>query len=212
MYHDVRLRRLQGLWHTRHTARHAAARVKAGRDPQPRAALLERPSVKTTTVGGPRGDDGGKQVNGRKRHLRVDTHGLSIRATVPPADLSDRDGAKWWLAPLQGQLPRLPQVGADRASTGQVREWLPSTLGCTLEMVTPWWTGVRWVWVGPGQEPPTLPSGFQVLPRRWVVERTFAWLVLYWRLAKDDEELPATSEALMYLAMSRLMVKRLAHA
>src|ERR687896_10711 len=81
---------------------------------------------------------------------------------------------------------------------------------CTpLPVSTP---GVRWVWVGPGQEPPTIPRGFQVLPRRWVVERTFAWLVMYRRLAKDYEELPATSEALIYLAMSRLMVKRLAHA
>jgi putative transposase len=72
------------------------------------------------------------------------------------------------------------------------------------------WTGLRWVWVAPGQEPPTIPSGFHVLPRRWVVERTFAWLVTYRRLSKDFEELPETSEALIYIAMSRLMVKRLA--
>jgi putative transposase len=72
------------------------------------------------------------------------------------------------------------------------------------------WTGLPWVWVAPGQEPPTIPSGFHVLPRRWVVERTFAWLVTYRRLSKDFEELPETSEALIYIAMSRLMVKRLA--
>ena len=80
-----------------------------------------------------------------------------------------------------------------------------------MEIVQHWWMGVRSVWVGPGQEPPMIPSGFHVLPRRWVVERTFAWLVTYRRLSKDYEELPATSEALIYLAMSRLMVKRLAH-
>ena len=81
-----------------------------------------------------------------------------------------------------------------------------------MEIVKHWWTGLRWVWVAPGQEPPTIPRGCHILPRRWVVGRTFAWLVTSRRLSKDDEELPETSEALIYLAMSRLMVKRLAHA
>jgi transposase len=162
-------------------------------------------------VGGPRGYDGGKQVNGRKRHLLVDTQGLIIRAVVHPADILDRHGAKLLLAPLQDRLPRLQHIWADSAYSGQARAWIEATLGCTVEIVKHWWTGIRWVWVGPGQEPPTIPRGFQVLPRRWVVERTFAWLVMYRRLAKDYEELPATSEALIYLAMSRLMVRRLAH-
>jgi putative transposase len=207
--HDFRLWRLQGLWDTLHKALHAAVRVKVRRDPQPRAAIIDSQSVKTTMVGGPRGDDGGKKVNGRKRHLLVDTQGLIIRAVVHPADITDRDGAKLLLAPLQGQLPRLQHVWADSAYTGQVREWIESTLGCTVEIVKHWWTGLRSVWVGPGQEPPTIPSGFHILPRRWVVERTFAWLVTDRRLGKDYEELPETSEALIYLAMARLMVKRL---
>ena len=162
-------------------------------------------------VGGPRGDDGGKSVNGRTRPWLVDTQGLIIRAVVHPADITDRDGAKLLLAPLPGRLPRLRYVWADSADTGQVREWIQTTLACTVESVKPWGTSVRWVWVAPGQEPPTIPRGFHVLPRRWVVERTFAWLVMSQRLGKDDEELPETSEALIYLAMSRLMVKRLAH-
>jgi putative transposase len=83
---------------------------------------------------------------------------------------------------------------------------MESTLGCTLEIVKYWWTGVRWVWMGLGQEPPTLPSGFHVLPRRWVAERTFAWLLPSRQLSKDYEELPATSEALISWAMSRLML------
>jgi putative transposase len=85
-------------------------------------------------------------------------------------------------------------------------------LGCTLEIVKHWWTEVRWVWVGPGHVPPTVPRGFHISPRRCVMERTFAWLLMYRRLSKDHEELPTTSEALIYLAMSQLMVKRLAHA
>jgi putative transposase len=212
VYHYFRLWRLQGHWDRLHQALHAAVRVKAGRNPQPSAAIIDSPSIKTSLVGGPRGYDGGKKINGRKRHLLVDTQGLIIRAVVHPADIADRDGVKLLLAPLQGQLPRLRHIWADSAYSGKAREWIESTLDCTLEIVKHWWTGVRLVWVEPGQEPPTIPSGFHLLPRRWVVERTFAWLLLHRRLSKDYEELPATSEALIYLAMSRLMVKRLAHA
>jgi transposase len=211
VYHYFRLWRVQGLWPALHHALHTVVRRQAGRDPHPSAAIIASQSVKTTLVGGPRGDDGGKKVNGRKRHLLVDTQGLVIRAVVHPANMTDRDGARWLWAPLQGQLPRLQHIWADSADSGQVREWIDATLGCTLEIVKHWWTGVRWVWVGPGQAPPTIPSGFHVLPRRWVVERTFAWLLTFRRLSKDYEERPETSEAMIDVAMSRLMVKRLAH-
>lgn len=212
VYHYFRLWRVQGLWERLHAALHAAVRVTMGRDPQPTAAIIESQSVKTTLVGGPRGYDGGKNINGRKRHLLVDTQGLIIRAVVHPANIADRDGATLLLAPWQGQLPHVRHMWADSAYSGKIRAWIQATLGCTVEIVKHWWTGVRWVWVGPGQEPPTIPSGFHVLPRRWVVERTFAGLLMFRRLSKDYEELPATSEALIYLAMSRLMVTRLAHA
>jgi putative transposase len=212
VYHYLRLWRVQGIWERLHAALHAAARVKMGRDSRPTAAIIDSQSVKTSLVGGPRGSDGGKKVNGRKRHLLVDTQGLVIRAVVHPANITDRDGAMLLLAPLQGQLPRLQHIWADSAYAGKCAEWVHMTLGWTLEIVKHWWTGVRWVWVGPGQAPPTIPSGFHVLPHRWVVERTFAWLLMFRRLSKDYEELPATSEALIYLAMSRLMIKRLAHA
>jgi hypothetical protein len=103
-------------------------RVKAGRAPQPSAAIIASQSVKTSVVGGPRGYDGGKQVNGRKRHLLVDTQGLIMRASVHPANIADRDGAKRLLAPLQGQAPGLQHIWADSAYSGQVREWIQATL------------------------------------------------------------------------------------
>jgi putative transposase len=113
--HDCRLWRGQGLGEQLHAELHRAVRVQGGREPQPSAAILESPSVKTSIVGGPRGDEGGKKLNGRKRPRLVETQGLSLRALVHPADLADRDGAKRWLAPRQGQLPRLQPSGADSA-------------------------------------------------------------------------------------------------
>jgi putative transposase len=146
-------------------------------------------------------------VSGRKRHLLVDTTGLLLKVEVHPANIADRDGAKTLLAALGTAFPHLAKLWADAGYQGRLVTWVTQTLGWTVEIVR---KPRRWVWWPADSEPPPLPTGFQVLPRRWVVERTFAWLGRYRRLSKDYEALPATEEAWIYLAMSRLLAVRLA--
>ncbi len=110
----------------------------------------------------------------RKRHLLVDTQGLLLKAKVLPADLHDRPAAEPVLAGLHRRFPGIRLLWADTAYRG-LGDWLAGTLGWSLEITRHWWTGAR-VWVAAGQPPPERPAGFRVLPRRWVVERTFAWL------------------------------------
>lgn len=146
-------------------------------------------------------------MNGRKRHLLVDTNGLLLKAVVHAADIADREGARLLLSALPAQFPRLAHVWVDAGYQGSCVTWIEETLGWSVEVVR---KPRRWMWLPEGVEPPPLPAGFQVLPRRWVVERTFAWLGRYRRLSKDYEVLPATTEAWSYLAMSMLMTARLA--
>jgi putative transposase len=146
-------------------------------------------------------------VSGRKRHPLVDTMGLVLKARVHPADVADRDGARALPAALGGRFPRLAHRWADAGYQGGLAAWVTETLGWTVEIVR---KPRRWVWWPADAGPPPLPAGFRVLPRRWVVERTFAWLGRNRRPSKDDEALPETEEARIYLAMARLMVARLA--
>lgn len=210
VYHYFRLWRLDGTWKHLNDVLRTSVRLKSKRDSQPSAAIIDSQSVKTTNVGGPKGFDNAKKVNGRKRHLLVDTQGLLLGVKVHTADISDRDGSKLLLTPLKSQLPRLSHLWADSGYSGQVAQWIQSTLGWTVEIVKHWWTGVRGFWLSPGQEPPVIPSGFHVLPHRWIVERTFAWLGFSRRLSKDYERLPESSESFIYVAMSRIMIRRLA--
>ena len=145
---------------------------------------------------GPRGYDAGKKVTGRKRHIIVDTMGLLLAVVVHPADIQDRDGAKLVINKLLGRFPRLRLIWADAGYAGQLVDWVMSVSGWALEIV----------------RRPRDSHQFEVLPRRWVVERTFAWLGRCRRLSKDYEELPETTEAWIYSAMTRLMLKRLARA
>ncbi len=149
-------------------------------------------------------------MKGRKRHILVDTQGFVLSLVVHPADVADRDGGKLVLLklePWQERFPRLAHLWVDSAYQGKFADWVKATLGWNVEVVK---RPSRWFWCAPGQEPPTLPGGFHVLPHRWIVERTFGWLGRQRRLSKDYEGLPETSEAWIYLAMSRLMLKRLA--
>jgi putative transposase len=144
------------------------------------------------------GYDGGKQVKGRKRHLLVDTLGLPIAVYVTPADLSDPQGARKLLAGLAFRVPRLQKIWADAAYRGKdLADWCQQQGGWALEIVE--------------REPGT--RGFQMQPRRWVVERCFAWLSRNRRMAKDYERKVQTSETLMELAIVRLLIRRhAAHA
>jgi putative transposase len=145
-------------------------------------------------------------VSGRKRHLLVDTMGLALTLQVQAADLADRDGARDVLAGLAQHYPRLTRLWADAGYRGpRLRQWLQSQPWT----VTTVQRAARWQWVAPGEEPPPHPAGFEVLPRRWVVERTFAWLGRWRRLSKDYEGLPSTARAWCYLALSRVMSRRL---
>lgn len=124
-----------------------------------------------------------------------------------PANISDRDGARLVLDRVEGLYPRMGHVWLDAGYQGVLVDWISEHLGWRVEIVK---RPRKWVWVPEGVEPLPSPSGFQVLPRRWVVERTFAWLGRFRRLSKDYEALCETSEALIYLAMVSLMLHRLA--
>lgn len=156
---------------------------------------------------GARGYDGGKKVSGRKRHLLVDTLGLVLKAVVHPANLPDRQGGKLVLSTVKGQFPRLAKIWADQGYTGSFARWAEDTLKVDFEVVYPWWRQLKRYWPEVYQQ---LKQGFQVIVKRWIVERTFAWLTFQRRLVKDYEYLPQTSENLIYLAMIRIMLRRIA--
>ena len=153
-------------------------------------------------------------MTGRKRHILVDTNGLLMHVLVHAADLQDHEGGKLLLAPLKPRFPRLKLIWADSAyKKGDFVEWVKAQLGWEVEVVEHPWSGLRGVWSSEGATvdwEKIRPRGFHVLKRRWVVERTLAWLSTWRRLAKDYEVLPCSEEAWIYLAMIRLMLRRLA--
>jgi transposase len=203
--------RLDGTWERLHTALREHVRRRLGRQPTPSAAIIDSQSVKTTERGGPHGYDGGKQVNGRQRHLLVDTLGLLLKVVVHPAHGHDREGAKLVLADLLQRFPRVQHLWADHGYTGTLRDWIEAELGWTVAIVERSPHRGFVVTADHQFQRVSVPATFEPLPRRWVVERTIAWIGRNRRMSKDDEFLPATSEAWVYLSMVRVMLKRLAH-
>lgn len=184
-----------GRWHRIVRALVQQARRRLGRKPKPTAAVIDSQSASTTQAGGPRGYDPGKRVYGRKRHIVTDTNGLLLAVHVHPANVQDVHGAVPLLERVRHRFPKLRHVFADRVYRG-------AQLVNALSHCGPWTIEIV-------QRPPEV-KGFQLLPRRWVVERTFAWFGRCRRLSRDFEGSASTEVAWLLVAHVRLLTRRLA--
>jgi transposase len=185
-----------GAWARLHDALRDTVRVHEGRDPAPTAAIIDSQSVRgaDTVPTRSRGYDAGKRINGRKRHIAVDTGGLLLAVVVTVAGLQDRDAAHRLLTALRARFSTAVHIWADGGYSGRLVRWAALVLGFTVEIV---------------KRTDDL-VGFRVLPRRWVVERTFGWISKHRRCVRDYETRPDHHEAMVHLAMIKVMSRRLA--
>ena len=196
VYHYFRRWKGAGLWERIHRHLREHLRQRERRQCHATAGIIDSQSVKSSECSEERGYDAGKKITGRKRHLLVDTLGLVLLVLVLPAHIQDRDAARHLLQKFFGQNSRrhLKHLWADGGYAGTLVGWALKLWRCTIEIVKR-----------------TDAHTFRVLPRRWVVERTFGWLGRYRRLSRDYERHARTGETMIYLAMIRLMLTRLAN-
>lgn len=197
VYGYFRRWRQQGHWLLWNTTLRQRLKKKLGRKAETSAAILDSQSIKTAEGGKDRGYDANKRCGGRKRHILVDTLGLLLAVLVTGANVQDRDGARQLLTKFYQdffQSFRLKRIWADAGYQGELISWVHDTFAWVLAIV----------------RRKKQQAGFQLLPKRWIVERTFSWFIRNRRLSRDYERLPETSEAFIYIAMIRLMSRRLA--
>ena len=194
VYHVFRKWTQAGTWVALNDRLRARARQRAGKRCRPTATSLDSQSVKSDPHGGPVGYDAAKKIKGRKRQVLVDTLGLLLGVAVTPASVPERDGAQTLLAGVLGWFPWLRKLWVDGGYAGEAfARWVQARRPkLAVEVVR------------------RAAAGFQVLPRRWVVERTFGWLMRHRRLVRDYETTTASATAWIYIAMIRIQLRRLA--
>lgn len=193
VYYYFRKWESYGIIEQVHDIVYEKARTVNGKESSPSLGLMDSQSVKTSSMTTEKGYDGNKKVNGRKRHIITDTMGFIMAIIIHDANINDREGAKLLLKNAMRKYPRLIKIMVDQGYTGELIEWTKNLFGWVIEVVT------KVVGV----------SGFNVLPKRWIVERTFGWFNFQRRLSKDYELLPNCSEAMIRISMIRIMLNKI---